>query len=291
MALHENIYRLRTARNMSQGDLAEALEVSRQSISKWENGTAVPELDRLIKMSQLFGLTLDQLVGNEPPQTPTPPSSAFESTAQSGPTSHRTPGIIAGIAFLCVAFFTGLILTLVANLFVGIYSSLPLAVCGILCLCLKKRRKLWCCWVLLFAISFSCHSSTGIGLQPFWGYFTPLFLNSSPHHILISLFINTIAAGMMIWTVWSYTNHVAKAGGKSNKYLIIGWCLSFIPEILSSVWFSLYSRSMALNFEMQYLYLTLQWSFQWVHLAVVVFMLVMTVGTIRSLRQKSSVIG
>ena len=291
MALHENIYRLRTARNMSQGDLAEALEVSRQSISKWENGTAVPELDRLIKMSQLFGLTLDQLVGNEPPQTPTPPSSAFESTAQSGPTSHRTSGIVAGIAFLCVAFFTGLILTLAANLIVGIYSSLPLAVCGILCLCLKKRRKLWCCWVLLFAISFSCHSSTGIGLQPFWGYFTPLFLNSSPHHILISLFINTITAGMMIWTICSYTNHIAKAGGKSNKYLIIGWCLSFIPEILSSVWFSLYSRSMALNFEMQYLYLTLQWSFQWVHLAVVAFMLVMTVGTIRSLRQKSSVIG
>ena len=70
MALHENIYRLRAARNMSQGDLAEALDVSRQSISKWENGTAVPELDRLIKMSQLFGLTLDQLVGDEPPQTP-----------------------------------------------------------------------------------------------------------------------------------------------------------------------------------------------------------------------------
>ena len=285
MALHENIYRLRAARNMSQGDLAEALEVSRQSISKWENGTAVPELDRLIKMSQLFGLTLDQLVGDEPPQTPTPPSSAFESTAQAGPTSHRTPGIVAGIAFLCVAFFTGLILTLVANLFVGIYSSLSLAVCGILCLCLKKHRELWCCWVLFFVVSFSCHSSTGIGLQPFWGYFY-----SSPY-ILISLFINTIAVGMGIWTVWSYTNHVAKTGGKSNKYLIIGWCLSFIPEILSSVWFSLYSSSMALNFEMQYLYLTLQWSFQWVHLAVVAFMLVMTVGTIRSLRQKSSVIG
>ena len=46
MNLHETIYRLRTARGMSQLELAEALEVSRQSISKWETGAAVPELDR-----------------------------------------------------------------------------------------------------------------------------------------------------------------------------------------------------------------------------------------------------
>lgn len=66
MQLHENIYRLRTARNMSQGDLAEALEVSRQSVSKWETGAAVPELDKLDKMAQLFGVTLDQLVHGIP---------------------------------------------------------------------------------------------------------------------------------------------------------------------------------------------------------------------------------
>ena len=40
VSLGETIYRLRTERNMSQGDLAEALEVSRQSISKWETGVS-----------------------------------------------------------------------------------------------------------------------------------------------------------------------------------------------------------------------------------------------------------
>jgi len=49
MSLAENIYRLRTEQNMSQLDLADALEVSRQSVSKWETGTAVPELEKLIK--------------------------------------------------------------------------------------------------------------------------------------------------------------------------------------------------------------------------------------------------
>lgn len=62
MNIGENIHKYRTLSNMSQGDLANALEVSRQSVSKWENNTAQPELDKLCKMSALFGITLDELV-------------------------------------------------------------------------------------------------------------------------------------------------------------------------------------------------------------------------------------
>lgn len=67
MSLAENIYHYRTERNMSQLDLADALEVSRQSVSKWETGAAVPELDKLVKMAKLFGVTLDELVSGEAP--------------------------------------------------------------------------------------------------------------------------------------------------------------------------------------------------------------------------------
>ena len=45
--LSNNIYTLRRQRGLSQEQLAEALDVSRQAISKWENGAAVPELDKL----------------------------------------------------------------------------------------------------------------------------------------------------------------------------------------------------------------------------------------------------
>jgi len=69
MNLGESIYRLRTERNMSQGDLADALDVSRQSVSKWENNMAVPDLDKLVKMSELFGITLDELVTGRAPRT------------------------------------------------------------------------------------------------------------------------------------------------------------------------------------------------------------------------------
>lgn len=68
MKLGENIYRLRTAKKLSQGDLAEQLEVSRQSVSKWENGVSVPDLDKLIRMSELFAVSLDTLVNGTIPE-------------------------------------------------------------------------------------------------------------------------------------------------------------------------------------------------------------------------------
>ena len=65
MTIGEKIYKLRTERNLSQGDLSEILEVSRQSVSKWENGAATPDLDKIIKLSEVFGITIDELVKNE----------------------------------------------------------------------------------------------------------------------------------------------------------------------------------------------------------------------------------
>lgn len=62
MNLSENIFRLRTKMGLSQGDLANELDVSRQSVSKWENGTATPELEKLIGLSDVFGVSIDELV-------------------------------------------------------------------------------------------------------------------------------------------------------------------------------------------------------------------------------------
>ena len=62
MTLGEKIISLRTLHKMSQGDLAEKLDVSRQSVSKWETEVSIPELDKLIMMSELFHITLDELV-------------------------------------------------------------------------------------------------------------------------------------------------------------------------------------------------------------------------------------
>ena len=68
MDLGTHIYQLRRARGLSQDDVAEALGVSRQSVSKWENNASVPELEKLLALSGLFGVSLDELVtGDTPP--------------------------------------------------------------------------------------------------------------------------------------------------------------------------------------------------------------------------------
>ena len=64
MELYENLARLRKEKGLSQQELAERLNVSRQSISKWELGTALPSTENLIGLSRLYGASLVYLVGN-----------------------------------------------------------------------------------------------------------------------------------------------------------------------------------------------------------------------------------
>lgn len=68
MTLHEKIYAYRKQLNLSQEALADKLNVSRQAVSKWESGQAKPDIDNLIVMTQLFNITLDELMTDKAPQ-------------------------------------------------------------------------------------------------------------------------------------------------------------------------------------------------------------------------------
>ena len=70
MSLGQKIYELRTAKNLSQDELSETLGISRQSVSKWETDTAVPDFDKLLKLCDVFGVTLDELAERETEQIP-----------------------------------------------------------------------------------------------------------------------------------------------------------------------------------------------------------------------------
>ena len=73
MTLGEKICTLRTGKGLSQEDLAAKLEVSRQSVSKWETGQSVPDLEKIIRLADLFGVSVDELVREgERPQPPKP---------------------------------------------------------------------------------------------------------------------------------------------------------------------------------------------------------------------------
>ncbi|MDO5734786.1 MAG: helix-turn-helix transcriptional regulator [Eubacteriales bacterium] len=62
MKFQDKIVRLRKAKGWSQEDLAGQMNVSRQAISRWEGGTALPDAMNLVELSKLFGVTTDYLL-------------------------------------------------------------------------------------------------------------------------------------------------------------------------------------------------------------------------------------
>lgn len=62
LVLEEKLQILRKRNGLSQERLAEKLGVSRQAVSKWESGQSTPDLNKLIKLSELYNVTIDSLV-------------------------------------------------------------------------------------------------------------------------------------------------------------------------------------------------------------------------------------
>ena len=62
MEFAEKLITLRKSRELTQEQLAEQLNVSRQSISKWESGQVIPEVEKIVELSKVFDVTVDYLL-------------------------------------------------------------------------------------------------------------------------------------------------------------------------------------------------------------------------------------
>lgn len=65
MKLPDKIFALRKSKGLSQEDLAEKMNVSRQTVSRWEVGSVSPDADNLKQLSNIFGVTVDYLLNDE----------------------------------------------------------------------------------------------------------------------------------------------------------------------------------------------------------------------------------
>lgn len=72
MTFGEKLQELRRASGMSQDTLAEKLDVSRQAVSKWERDEAMPETDKVVRIAQLFDVSIDYLLMNKEQKKPEP---------------------------------------------------------------------------------------------------------------------------------------------------------------------------------------------------------------------------
>ena len=115
MSFRANLQYLRAQRNMPQEQLAMLLGVSRQAISKWEGGSAMPESDKLLALSNYFGVSLDYLLKDGAPN-------AAPAEAQD---EHRTMRLLSLI--LCFGGAAALIVYGVLSILV---PSVPAQISG-----------------------------------------------------------------------------------------------------------------------------------------------------------------
>lgn len=68
MDLGEKLYELRRTKNLSQENVAEQLNVTRQTISKWETNQSTPDFDKIVPLCELYGITPNELLTGEKPE-------------------------------------------------------------------------------------------------------------------------------------------------------------------------------------------------------------------------------
>lgn len=214
MKIGQKIYELRTARNMSQGDLANVLEVSRQSVSKWETDAAVPDLDKLIKLADVFEISLDELAGRQ----------ISHETVGKGSTERKQTGItqnqIIGYILL-VASLVGFILTfifinhwMIPNITI-VFTALTL-VGSLLCLFVKKNLAYWMSWSVVSALGYIVFIMCPI----------PLLLGTIGIHA-ITLLVFAIVGKRF------YKSREIKISKTKTRCLILGWMISVLGYMVA----------------------------------------------------------
>lgn len=301
MNLGETIYRLRTEKNMSQGDLADKLEVSRQSISKWENNSAVPDLDKIVKLSELFQVSLDELVKGEKVskgesiekrETDNLGDDVAECAERKKPTdvnvpeSSFPPRKIAGTILLCMAFIIFLLFFVMGAGFGGLILASPFLLCGIVCFAFRKNVGLWCAWAVYLCVDVYLRYATGIT----WSVVMLTHLwEPSMNYMRLGIgwgvFLTRLM--LMIITVVKLRRNVISADRKTRNRVIVQWMVVVAITVFLSVLprTGLYSYILANIVSLQTVYSLVSTLLDWCRLGFFVAALSNTFRFVRSRRK------
>ena len=248
MSVGSRIFELRMSKNLSQSALADMLDVSRQSVSKWETDSAVPDLDKLIKLCDVFDVTLDELTGRTDSMNGEPGKTEICSFPA------RTQQVFGYILFV-MSFSVALLLLFrgrnEGDFIIMVPVLLALLICGMICIFLKQRALYWCIWTMLAPISIlTCTVD-----------FRPFFL------VLMQL---CCIAGMAFAALHFFKNVFVSAKRRKGILLIAAWLAAIAMYLL--------------NFGFTQMYGLLSVVFNFVIFALIAGLETYTVCYIRSLR-------
>ena len=148
MNFSEKLLALRKANDLTQEQLAEKLDVSRQSISKWESGQAVPDLEKIVALSAIFNVTTDYLLKSSEIDDLSVKTELLEKQQQMILIREQRRQQILG----CVAYSVAVYLIFFATYFIGhyyfriwnpsvIFSEFLIATAIVIFICVKKLSK------------------------------------------------------------------------------------------------------------------------------------------------------
>ena len=182
------IKEFRVSQKLSQGDLADALYVSRQAISKWETGASVPDLDNIVAMSRLFHVSTDYIIKGEEMGTPTestPPQESYEKEQRQKPeTAQPSQGFdpvkmrqIFGVVLLAAALLAVALILILNKDQIYFLILFPVAVMGTECILLRGKIlfRLVFSWTAFLFFFFIFFMLMPIGAGGTMGYLVTIF--------------------------------------------------------------------------------------------------------------------
>ena len=226
MNIGNNIYKLRTAKNLSQGELAELLDVSRQSVSKWETDAAIPDLEKLMKLCDIFQVSLDEITDRK---TREPIKQDVEKPKNRTSSTQRIIGYILFAFSLFFGFFVLLYGNQKGDFIILLPISLAIMMCGLLCLFAGEKAFYWCLWVIFAPITI----------------FTPHLVGFSFLSVMLTVRLILIAIMCFIANA-VFKNTVIQISTKKTLILSLAWCM---PIALCAFHICVHTRPMPPYFD------------------------------------------
>lgn len=211
MTFGEKLSKLRKENNYTQEKLADILNVSRQSVSKWESNMAYPETDKLICLARLFECSTDYLLKdeciNKNIENDITIDECNSTISAEYPTKHQK---IIGYILLAVSFIASILVVMLTESEEELYCLFPITisvlVCSLICLFVKHKAGYWCAWAIVAPITL----------------LLPHLVDSS---ILNGINLATICFYIIMFFVARklFVNEEFSISGKKNILIAVGW--------------------------------------------------------------------
>ncbi len=205
----ERIYDLRNRNNMSQGNLADKLDVSRQTISKWENNMCLPEAEKLLQLSEIFGVSTDYILKGKTIVEPEPVY-IYVKDPDSENVSKHNEKIVRKYVGIVLAVVFGIIA--IALLIMGGYilTVIPFAVAVLGVLLAKDAKHPWLItyWITYITGLVSLPFFTSI--NPFMIFDPIIYTEGYTLHLLWGYGIWTALAILILCTIKAKRGYIFK---------------------------------------------------------------------------------